>query len=99
MICYQCVERLDFLKSYSGLAVSPGSRAGEDSQEVKVKDGAGSEGDGNIPAGGGCRLKPPPPDTQPTSLFFPSKWRKNLCRCVSCVEMYSANCITFLADQ
>ena len=97
MICYQCVERFDFLKSYSGLAVRPVVQA-EGDQEVRV-EGGGSVGGADSPPAGECKLRPPTPDSPATSLFFPSKWRKSLCRCEVCTQMYADKKIAFLTDE
>ena len=80
-----------------------------DSDGPPVIPDGGSDGPLVIPDGGsdrppvipdgGCKLRPVSKETEATTLFFPGKWRKNLCRCPKCIEMYSARNIAFLADE
>ena len=101
MICYQCVGKFEFLKSYAGLSISQGvSRAGEEKEEVDVTAHTGDimpQTDGADPL---CKLKLGSEAGEAArSLFFPDKWRKNLCRCPACSELYAARKICFLTEE
>ena len=104
MICYGCVGKFSFLQSYAGLALSRGgsSKAAEGKEEVDVTTDPGGDSkavtDGE--AGRLCKLQPGREAGEAaSSLFFPDKWRRNLCRCPACLEMYAAKQICFLTEE
>ena len=85
-----------------GLAVSLGCKSDiQQTEQVEVDETRAEAGDSGSVAEPEqrCKLKPPASGTEANTLFFPGKWRKHLCRCPSCVEMYSEKNISFLADE
>ena len=85
-----------------GLSVSLGCKSDiQQTEQVEVDETRAEAGDSGSVAEPEqrCKLKPPASGSEAKTLFFPGKWRKNLCRCPSCVEMYTEKNISFLADE
>ena len=102
MICYGCVGKFSFLQSYAGPAISQGSKAGNEREEVNVTTDPGGDSKAVTDGGGSalCKLKPSGEEGEAArTLFFPDKWRKNLCRCPDCLELYAAKQICFLTEE
>ena len=104
MVCFECVEKLDFLQSYSGLSVVKVKSVKETDQVVNVtKDDCKCDKESDESTrdtGEKCKLKALSSDTTVvTSMFFPDKWRSSLCQCSACTRLYSDLNVEFLTDE
>ena len=105
MICFECVEKLDFLHSYAGLSVDKVKKAEEAPDQVidvAVADDCKCDDDKEFKERtkdtDKCKLKTNS-DKIVTSMFFPDKWRSSLCQCPACTSLYSDLHVEFLTDE
>ena len=108
MVCSGCVEKFDFLQSYSGLSVVKVSKETSSKEIIGVAitsddckcDGNESK-DPILNHLTKCKLKTPISDNDRvlTSMFFPDKWRSSLCHCPACDQLYSDLNLDFLTDE
>lgn len=108
VVCTQCVESHLFLKSYSGLFAVDNQKCTEDATfdtvPTEIENGnSKAETNGGVCADepsatkAGCKLKQLTA-SDVTCLFCPQEWRKLLCKCTECMEMYNAQNVAFLLD-
>ena len=108
MICHDCVNKLEFLHSYSGLTVTRVKKT-SDNTEVKVDDTETvnvKKKEENIETSDDkCKLKAGKCEkcdddvVMKGSFFLPQNWRQSLCRCSECVQMYEDLNVSFLTDD
>ena len=104
MICSGCVAKYEFLQSYVGLAVTKIVKDTTDGNSVSVKvDSDNStekdkESEKLDTSSSDCKLIKSKSKVL-TSLFLPDNWRKSLCKCPSCIKMYSELKVQFLTDE
>lgn len=49
---------------------------------------------------GECKIAAiPDEDAKVETIFWPAGWRKSLCRCQSCTELYEKHNVSFLPDE
>jgi len=99
MICSGCVAKYEFLQSYVGLAVTKIVKDTSDGNLVSVKvDSDNSTSEKLDTSSSDCKLIKSKSKVL-TSLFLPDNWRKSLCKCPSCIKMYSELKVQFLTDE
>merc|ERR1719342_1664356 len=99
MICFQCVGKLDFLKSYQGLAVTVVKKV-KDSDVTHASDDS-KKTEPTSTATVNCKLLPKDDTAESTvvsSMFLPENWRLSLCTCPSCTTLYKDLKVEFLTD-
>ncbi|XP_067010183.2 putative E3 ubiquitin-protein ligase UBR7 [Anabrus simplex] len=99
MICYQCMSRHKFLAHYKGY--TPTKVVAEEVGDIKVEDeSVKNEIRNGTLEENECMLKKVKvPEGEPTTTYFPDGWRKHLCSCDSCKEMYDTEGVSFLLDE
>ncbi|KAH8411978.1 hypothetical protein KR222_004453 [Zaprionus bogoriensis] len=108
MICDGCMERHEFLRDYTGLALQPaGKEAAQCSQaelnveqEKQQEEQEGDEEPLNKRAKttvDACR-RPTAKATHKGAAFWTNDWRKALCQCEQCLQLYRAQSVEFLLD-
>ncbi|XP_017858594.1 PREDICTED: putative E3 ubiquitin-protein ligase UBR7 [Drosophila arizonae] len=111
MICDCCMERHEFLRDYSGLALQPAAGAKESAtEEINVVDShptkneQQSEQQSEQPAEKRLKLsddacrRPKSSKEHKGAAFWANDWRKALCRCGKCLELYKEQSVEFLLD-
>ncbi|EDW71206.1 putative E3 ubiquitin-protein ligase UBR7 [Drosophila virilis] len=107
MICDACMERHEFLRDYTGLALQPHSEKKESTAEVNVANcqPAASDQQSEEPAEKRIKLsadencrRPKIPTDHTGAAFWANDWRKSLCKCDKCLDMYKRQSVEFLLD-
>jgi len=103
MICRGCVKKHNFLANYAGLSVTKEkkdvSAVGTDQEttlDVETPEAGTGEAEPS-PKPPTCPLGLPAGDLN--SLFLPIGWRKQVCQCLKCVNLFKEAGIAFLTDE
>ena len=98
MICPDCVNRLEFLHSYAGLAVTKVQHdEAKEEEKVDVVDNKDNVEDA-CKKDDKCKLKNSQESHVSGALFLPENWRKSLCRCPECEQLYQDLNVGFLTS-
>jgi len=107
MICFQCVGKLDFLRSYQGLAVTVAKKIKDSDENINKDVDVTHDSDDSkkteptSTATFNCKLLPKEDTAESTvvsSMFLPENWRLSLCTCPSCTTLYKDLKVEFLTD-
>lgn len=100
MICDGCMDKTEFLKSYSDLMVQNGK---VDVETVKEKPENNGEPSAKQPKLEENECKRPKMNESTSYVkgasFWSTDWRKGLCKCSKCSQMYSDLKIEYLLDM
>ena len=95
MICRGCAEKFRFLRNYADLAVNTRKEERRAEAEIDVETPPSKK------ARVSCPLDGVEKDDSLVigTLFMTGEWRKNLCKCDKCLEMYKEKKVEFLLDD
>lgn len=102
MVCGSCMEKLPFLWQYK---ICPVKKETEDNGVVDVCNGTADSVEikpevTNNENAKGCLMKEVKREKEEHgAVFFSDGWRKLLCRCDSCQNLYESHEVSFLMDE
>lgn len=111
MVCFDCTKRCNFLLKYSALFVSP-TKLEKDFDNVDVNVDDVPEVSSPVDekpeklvkqevstAGVSCKINGAIPVKINSATFWPTGWRKVLCKCSDCLKIYNDLKVAFLLDH
>ncbi len=109
MICFNCCNTFQsILSPYMGLSVTPLVATSDNSDDkVEVTDVQNEstasnvldESTSSLQDERKCKKVVPAILTETKTLFLPTNWRQDLCKCDDCLKLYKEQQISFLIDE
>ncbi|XP_034669503.1 putative E3 ubiquitin-protein ligase UBR7 [Drosophila subobscura] len=104
MICDTCMDKNQFLRDYTGLALQPveaekESKAVAEEEQVDAEPEQSEEPASKRPklTAEDCR-RPNPTKKHQGAAFWTNDWRKSLCQCTDCLALFKEFAVEFLLD-
>ncbi|KAH8391977.1 hypothetical protein KR215_011168 [Drosophila sulfurigaster] len=98
MICDDCMKSHEFLKDYTGLALQPVAAKEEQENEANAEEANEEPLQKRSKQEDDDCKRPKPKKEHKGAAFWTNDWRKSLCQCAKCMELYKEQSVQFLLD-